>query len=178
MQFTQNNQGQSKSLFKMLRNLSAKVRPMLTPIILIIYVYFFAAGIFKTRFHFIGFLLAAIFAIFAFLSELILRNYSHYEKEIGKIDWDNKNKQKQYFFAMRFASAKMAFILLLILISHILILRYKNPSAAGEFVIDFIFIFMVLLFFSIALADGVNIWNIKMKEENTLRDRLFSTRLY
>ncbi len=179
MHQAQNNQAESDSAFKKSRNIFANLKAALSPIIILLYIYWFAAGIFNIEFN-LSFILMGIFlALFAFLSELILKHYSRYEKAIAKINWKNKKTQKKYIFALWYASAKLAFILLLIFLSHNVVFFYERPSPATEVLTNLFQVVVVIPFlFAIVLADGVNIWNIKMEAKNTLREKLFSTRLY
>jgi hypothetical protein len=155
------------------------LRAAISPIIIFLYIFWFATGIFNIEFNLSWLLIGISSALFPFLSELILKNYSHYEKAIEKINWKNIRTQNKYIFSLWYASAKIAFILLFIFLSHNLIYLYERPSPTTEIITNLIQVVVVIpLLFSIALADGVNIWNIKMKEENTLREKLFSTRLH
>lgn len=175
----QNNPKPGTSPFKKLRNPLAKFGPILTSVIILLYVCWFATGIFKIQFDLIWLLISAVCVLFAFSMIIILKNYKRYDKSIANLVWRNFKKGNKYIFVSWFAFAKMAYILLFIFIFHNLILFYKKPAATTEVISNLVFVtFVIPLLFSIALADGVNIWNIKTEAKNTLREKLFITRLH
>jgi hypothetical protein len=86
--------------------------------------------------------------------------------------WRYKGK---YRFAFSVAFRFLSYAIVLLAISNYIMTLFNDydVSSDGATILN-----ILLPAFLAGLSIAVNAWNIKMEERNTLRNKLFSTRLY
>lgn len=140
------------------------------------YLYLVFTGQIDVKFNLVSTIISVLIHLFFFLVSLVLlQNIKDIRKLIQKTDWKMWRYKGKYRFAFSVAFRFLSYaIVLLAIINYIITLFNEyNISSDGTAILN-----ILLPSFLIGLSVAINAWNIKMEEKNTLREKLFSTRLH
>jgi hypothetical protein len=140
------------------------------------YLYFVLTGQINVKFNLVSTIISILIHVFLFLVSLVLlQNIKDIRKLIQKTDWKMWRYKGKYRFAFSVAFRFLSYAIVLLAISNYIMTLFNDydVSSDGATILN-----ILLPAFLAGLSIAVNAWNIKMEERNTLRNKLFSTRLY
>jgi hypothetical protein len=140
------------------------------------YLYLMVTGKIHLKFNIFFLIISISTQLLAFIMSLIIFHENKgILKLIGKTDWKKWSSKGKYRFAFTIAFRFLCYAIVLLAIGNYFfgLLREQDLSSDGTTILS-----TLVPGFLTGLSIAINAWNIKMKERNTLRDRLFSTRLH
>jgi len=149
---------------------------ILAPIIMAHYLYLIITNQIQVKFNLILLVPSIVLSLFFFFVSLIVfRSNKEIRKLIERTDWKIWRYKGKYKFAFSVAFRALAYAIVIIAISNYIIglIDDYDLSSDGSSILS-----ILIPAFLGGLSVGINAWNIKMEEENTLFNKLFSTRLY
>jgi len=140
------------------------------------YIYLIITGQIHLKFNIVLLIIPISLALFFFFVSLIVFHENKgILKLIRKTDWKKWRSKGKYRFAFAIAFRFLSYAIVLFAVANYILglSKEQDLSSDGTAILS-----MLVPSFLTGLSIAINAWNIKMKEENTLFNKLFSTRLY